>query len=209
MPAPFTIRSDERILCSGKTGSGKTYLMRYLTKPLRRLVVLDGKGTLDNWDLVDLDRNSESLLFSDKPVRIRARLPEREEAPEAYWDSILMKCYQAGDVTIYIDELYAVAPPNQKVLPALWTVYTRGREFSVGVWASTQRPVWIPLVALSEAEAYIVFRLTLEEDRKRMAAFIGPTALNVIRDQHGFYFARAEWDNPEYFQKLVTRKAGD
>jgi hypothetical protein len=55
---------------------------------------------------------------------------------------------------------------------------------------------------MSEAEHYFCFRLTLEEDRKRLAAFIGPEVLNTIRDKHGFYYMSAEGDSPLYVRAL-------
>lgn len=196
--------SNERVITTGKTGSGKTFLMSYMTKTLNRLVVLDGKGTLNQWSLEPWSREGERRLKAGEPVRLRAMVPYKAE-PGPYWDKILEACFDAGNVTIYIDELYAIVPPNQQASNILWACYTRGREFGVGVWACTQRPTWIPLVALSESEHYFMFRLSLDEDRRRMAAFMGSDVLKPITDEHGFYYCRAEWDNAIYYKQLEVK----
>jgi len=47
------IESDQRLISVGKTGSGKTFLMKYLTRKLNRLMVLDPKAMIDpaEWHL--------------------------------------------------------------------------------------------------------------------------------------------------------------
>lgn len=162
--------------------------------------MLDGKGTLTDWNLDDYSAHG---LRGDS-YRLRA-IPPVGRDPLPYWESVLNDCFKSGNVTVYIDELYAIVPPNEKILPSLWSLYTRGREFGIGVWSSTQRPVWIPLVALSESEHYIMFRLALLEDRRRMAAFMGEEVLSPITDLHGFFYSLAQWDKPEYYRQLAVK----
>lgn len=192
-------------MLSGKTGAGKTYLARYMTRPLKRLVVLDGKGTLGDWNLDAWNHETYRALVRGEPVRARVIPPVGMDVLD-FWDEVLMACYNAGNLTIYIDELYAVCPPNKPPSNALFAVYTRGRELGLGVWASTQRPVWIPLVALSEAEHFFMFRLQLYEDRQRLSAFMGRTVLNQIKDKHGFYYMQSEEDNPVYIRQLEVKE---
>lgn len=202
MDRTFTIKSNDRVFFAGKTGAGKTYLAKHLTRTINRLVILDGKGTLKDWDTLSFSDGRRALRIGE-PVRIRA-LPDMRDNAVEYWDNVLTECYDAGNVTIYIDELYSIVPPGQNATPALWGCYTRGREYGVGVWAATQRPVWIPLVALSESEHYFLFRLTLDEDRKRMAAFMGGEVIRPITDNHGFFYNRVEWDSPIYYKRLKS-----
>jgi energy-coupling factor transporter ATP-binding protein EcfA2 len=204
----ISLKSNERVLIAGKTGSGKTYLARYITDPLKRLVVLDGKGTLSGWGLDTFNPSTMRELIAGKPARLRA-IPGMNENPAEYCEQVLQACYLAGNITIYIDELYAIAPPNKKPPDSLWSIYTRGRELGIGVWAATQRPVWIPLFTMSESEHFFLFRLQLEEDRARMSAFMGERVIETIKDPHGFYYSRADSDYPEYVKQLqITSQGG-
>lgn len=202
----ITLSTNERVFITGKTGSGKTFLARYLTRKIKRLVVLDGKGTLGtpDWALEPFEQNIEKLN-SKEPFRLRA-VPGLKTDLTAYWDDVLETTLRAGNVTIYIDELYAVVPPNKTASPTLFGCYTRGREFGVGVWASTQRPVWIPLVAMSEAEHFFMFRLQLMEDKQRLAAFMGADVLQPIYDEHGFYYAKAADDYVRYYHQFQPQE---
>ncbi len=201
------LASNERVLIAGKTGSGKTYLAKYITRPIKRLIVLDGKGTLKDWGLEPWDSTTMRVLLRGEPIRARAIPPIGTDVLD-YWEEVIVSCYRAGNVLVYIDELYAVAPPNVKPSNALWALYTRGRELGVGVWASTQRPVWIPLFALSEAEHFFVFRLQLQEDRQRMAAFMGEEVNRTIIDKHGFFYAASDADHPIYVSQLEVNGDG-
>lgn len=201
------LASNERVLIAGKTGSGKTFLAHYITRSIKRLVILDGKGTLGNWGLEPWSGRAVRALLRGEPMRTRA-IPPIGVDMLAYWDEVIYTAYRAGNVLVYIDEMYSVAPPNQKPSDALWALYTRGRELGVGVWASTQRPVWIPLFALSEAEHFFLFRLQLFEDRQRMAAFMGSEVMSTITDIHGFYYAAAVAEKPFYVHRLEVSDTG-
>lgn len=203
----FRVKTLDRVLICGKTGSGKTYLARHLLGNAPRLICLDPKGRLDDWRLTDADRSTAEGraalrdLAAGKPSRLRYRLPMDDDTGAA-WEDAIGAGFEAGDCVIYIDELYGVVEPGSRAPAILSAAYTRGREYGVGVWSATQRPVWVPLFAISEADHYFCFRLTLAEDRKRMAAFMGPQVEEVISAEHGFFYARAADDAPRFFQSL-------
>jgi len=197
----ITLRSHERVFFCGRTGSGKTFAAEHLTRPLPRLVVLDPKGTLGNWNLEPWDRDARRRLRNGDPIRTRVVVPFGAAAEEV-WDEALFEIYAGGNCTAYIDESYGVTDPGAKPSRNLTSLWTRGRELRVGAWASSQRPVWVPLFEISEADHLFVFRLTLEEDRRRIAAFVGPEALEVIRELHGVIYSRAEWEHPIYISRL-------
>ena len=200
---PARIRTDERVFICGKTGSGKTTLAKYLTAPIKRLVVFDSKGTLGGWGLLEYDDEAQKKLLEGEPARIRVLAPIGEDMDaDEFWNEIFRLCFEAGNVTIYIDELFAIVEPGARAPSYMQACYTRGREFGIGVWASTQRPSWVPLFTMSEAEHYFMFRLTLAKDRTTMAAFMTEEVDRPIKDAHGFFYMAASEDAPKYFRQL-------
>lgn len=203
--ADLRIAPDQRVFTAGRTGSGKTYLERYLLRSANRLVACDPKGTLGRlapeWNLEDwTDRGARQLARGDD---VRLRIP----APlDGRWDDYLWAVYKAGNVILYIDELYGVVPPGKRAPEPLTACYTRGRELGIGVHSCTQRPSWIPLFAMSEADWFFIFRLTVEEDRKRLASFMGASVIEPIRDKYGFLTYSPEWEDPIYTPQLIVRR---
>lgn len=201
-----TIASNDRAFICGKTGSGKTYLARYLTDGLKRLVVLDSKGRLGDWGLESWDKSARRALTNQSPVRARVTAPMTDDV-SAFWDEVMLECYNSGNVTVYVDELYLISE-SSKPSTVLRALYTQGRELGIGTWASTQRPAWVALFAISESEHYFMFRLTLEEDRRRMSSFMTDTVMTPIPDAHGFYYMEASQDLPVYSPGLKVRRSG-
>lgn len=202
------IDSSERMVAVGKTGSGKTYLMKYLTRGLNRLIVLDPKSTIDpaEWHLDWVDTGGLRDLQKGKDARLLVRAYETAE-----WNSYLQVAWEATNTVVYIDELYAlvefgrVAPPR-----ILSQLYTQGRERKVGVWGATQRPSWVPLFTLSECDWFFAFRTQLQDDRKRLAELMGEEVLTPIpaEDPHGFWMYNVYWNNPIYVDQLMVNVRG-
>ena len=197
------LASYDRCLFVGKTGSGKTFAARHILAPFPRLIVIDPKGTLGGkeWKLEPWGRSAKNKLRRGKPVRTRVTV-EFGVDMEELWDEVYFQVYASGNCTLYIDEMYGVVDPGSKPSRGMTAIWTRGRELQIGAYAATQRPVWIPLFALSEAEHFFSFRLSLNDDRKRMSEFMGPQVLRPVGDRHGVYYSQAEWDEPIYIKRL-------
>lgn len=197
----LSIRLDSRFAFVGKTGSGKTTLAGYLLQPAKRLVVFDPKGTLyGRWRLVDADARKLRLLRRGDDVRLRI-------GPESEYSDALELVLEAGmrkPLTVYVDETYGLLR-NGRAPDGLIALATRGREHGIGLWIATQRPSWIPLHLLSEAEWFAQFRLQLTEDRKRMASLIGSEALQPIQG-HDFLLYHIEWEHPRLVRVRLPRK---
>ncbi len=189
------VLTTDRVAIVGKTGSGKTYLARRLCARVSRLVVIDHKSSLGGWHCEDATEAAWAKLERGDPARVRVVYEDDDT-----YETAIAIALAAGNCTIYIDEIYGVTE-NGKRPRALIAALTRGREFGVGVWTSTQRPKHLPLFVLSEADHYFVMRLNLDEDRKRLAAFAGEEVLSKIDDEHGFFYCRAG-ETPRYFKEL-------
>lgn len=201
------IKSNDRVFIAGQTGSGKTTAAKYLLRLVDRLIVIDPKGELgesSGWDLEDADSRSMRQLETGRVGRLRFVPPF--EMPEDYYKSIFVFAMNCGNCILYIDELYAVFPGNARATDALVMTWTRGRTLGVGTWGCTQRPTWIPLFAMSEAQHYFVFRLMLTEDRARMASMMGGDVETPIPDKHGFWYKNVETEKVEYFKELEVKR---
>lgn len=199
------ITSAQRIAFAGKTGSGKTFLARYLTRSFKRLIVVDPKMMLGipAWNLQPLDSKIMKDLRKGEAGRVRIwEPPSVDKDGYPVWDAVFELAWELGNITVYIDEMYSVAINGRMSYP-LRRLYTQGREPQIGVWASTQRPSFVPLEMFSEAEWDFVFMLRLEKDRKKIADGSGCTEiLEPIRDIHGFWIYNELWAEAVYKERF-------
>lgn len=197
----LSIKTNERIAFIGRTGSGKTFLAERLTAGLRRLVIIDPNEVLTNRFLPHVPWEKGIKYLEEGR---EARLYVSEDNPAAYERYFRHIYEQVRQVVVYIDEAYGVAPPNVGASDALWALYTRGRARGIGMWASTQRPRFIPRFMLSESEWFFVFQLQLADDRDYIARITHAALRRRVPDRHGFYYYNIHWDKPHYTRELRT-----
>ena len=211
------IKPNDRVALVGKTTSGKTFAARLLLSDRHRLMACDPKGTLgrskgqEDWNLEEWSDKARRRLLKGNEIRVRIPPPSPKLSGKeitGYWEQFFQYAYDAGNIVVYIDEMYGVLPrlgaPPTTYLNA---IYTRGRELGIGVWAASQRPAWIPRTMLSEAETFFMFRLLYPNDRKLMAQIMGPAVLNDVRDEHGFWLYNVAWNQPVYIKSIVRKAA--
>ena len=194
------IKPNQRVAYVGKTNSGKTFLARHILLPFPRLIVFDSKGTMNltEWKLSDSDATKRALKRGE-PGRLWVPTP-----PGNDWTRWLDFIWEIRNVTLYVDEMMAVVPPRKSAPDQLNSLYTRGREFGIGVHASMQRPAWVPPFTLSEAEWLFVFRLSRAADRKAVSDFGDEyeTMRNPVPDEHGFFIYNQTWRRPRYLKRF-------
>ena len=184
----------DRAVLVGMTGSGKTTLAREMLKQCPHVVAYDAKGLL-NWYGYEryttlrgaVDSQSTHVIYAPNDVELRTR---------AYVEAFFEYVYQRGHCAAYIDEVYAVAQGNR--LPAYYhALLTRGREKGLATYSSTQRPMAIPNVILSESEHWYVFRLSMPGDRKKTEETVTLTSeqIRALRKRE-FYYIEAQEQEP-------------
>jgi len=193
----FSIKSNDRVFITGKTGSGKTTLAEHLLITAKRLIVIDGKDGLgDQWNLKDYTKGDLNKIKYSEEYRIRL-VNNMEDIL-----TVLNVAYEFGNCIIYIDEITATIPPKSNPPSIFVDIWTRGRSRNIGAWGNTQRPTAIPLVFLSEAEYFFIFRLNLEGDRKRVADIVGKKVLSPPVDKYGFFFYNLDSNELRYYKRL-------
>jgi energy-coupling factor transporter ATP-binding protein EcfA2 len=172
----------DRALIIGATGSGKSTVARTMAALRSYVVVHDGKG-LVNWPgykLCHSLREVERCKDPQKYPRITYR-PNRHEkhddgAKQAFFEWI----YSRGNTTLIVDEVFQIVQGNS--LPEGYLAcLTSGREHGIEVWNCCQRPTRIPPEILGEAEHVYVFRLRLEQDRRKVADVTGLDQRQIVR----------------------------
>src|SRR5574341_1569171 len=90
------IQSNERIFLCGKTGSGKTFMARYLARKLHRFIVFDPKVKLDikAWNLVDA--TPTGLRNFERGDSLRIRLTPTIESPGQFWIENAQRIFESG-----------------------------------------------------------------------------------------------------------------
>lgn len=176
--------SDSRTVIVGATGSGKTQFSVWLlsTRDWHKRIwfILDFKGDklinaldLPLWNFGDEWPNEPGLYL----IRI---LPGQEDLVSQFF----LTCYNAGNVGIYIDEMYQLPYQDRWIRACL----TQGRSKNIEIIGCTQRPVRIDVFFLSEASYIGLFNLRVKDDRKRMSDYMDGLEINRLPKYHCLWY---------------------
>lgn len=187
------IPSTGRGVAVGMTGCGKTTLAEFLLSPFQNVAAMDPKGMLRWRGFVRYTR-LQDVIKSESTRTIYAANAEELRDPE-YHEAFFRWAYDRTNTFVYVDEAYAVTAPSY-IPPSLHAILTRGRERGTGILNSTQRPMQIPNVIMSEAENWYVFRLSMPADRKKVCEIcpgLNPDEILMLPKRE-FVYCRADED---------------
>ena len=167
---------DDRATLIGATGTGKTTLARFLVedKYKRNSVVYDNKPS----DAIARWKDTQNIYYSFDMVqeaeeeRLIYTPPLAETLDAQKQDNFFAWIYERRYTRLYLDEANALrggTNPSYHLQACL----CRGRERGISVITGTQRPARVPLILMSEAEHFYIFRLNLLVDRQRVFEMTG------------------------------------
>lgn len=188
MPEPYKMKlpsHDNRTAVIGSTGSGKTQFAVWLLSTrdwlVRPWVIFDYKGD----DLIQSIGATEIPISGPIPTRpgiyIVRPIPQVDDAKVL---DFLWRCWAQEYVGIYIDEGYMIGKNNA----ALTALLTQGRSKQIEMIILTQRPVWASKFIYSEANNFAVLNLTIADDRKYIANYLGGNQPNLLPKYHTLWY---------------------
>lgn len=191
------LRLGDRALFIGGTGSGKTVAMALMLDRLygqRQIIVLNSKDdpVYARWGGLRVTRlrDLRGATWPEIPLAIYTPATAERRNP-AYADALCQWIWERRHTVFAVDELRQLAP-GAIPMPGYADLLERSRgPRDITVAQGTQRPVFIPHSAYSEASVFFVFRLSDRRDRATVAAFAHESIAQPVRHPHGFWSYRA------------------
>jgi hypothetical protein len=177
--------SQNRTAIVGSTGSGKTQFAVWLLSTrdfhLRPWVIIDFKR-----DKLIADIGAQEISIRGRPpiepgLYIARPLPNIDDE---FVTRFLFLCWEQENIGIYIDEGYMVKLRN----PALTACLTQGRSKRIEMMILCQRPVWVDKFVFSEASYFVLFNLTVKDDRKHISNFVPDVQFGLLPKYHSLYY---------------------
>jgi len=170
----------DRVGLFGQTGSGKTTLARALLKHREYVVVCDPKRKISWPGYVQVDLRTLLKIDPLKYPKIiyKPTLAEIRDNKGTAINAFFRWVFERERCTLYVDELSLISRGDD--YPSYYGVcLQQGRESDVEVISGSQRPMWIPQIAMSEAEHLYCFYLKLAQDRNRIENVAGIPAEEI------------------------------
>jgi len=203
-----SIGEDQHVFICGQTGTGKSVVAEVYLAGMDYVVKLDTKGEVyerrkkgqglwrgltEGKDFVVIHNLSEiDNVKTDKVIYC----PAYDELEMEYYDALMKWVYERENTILWIDELMEVAPSPVKYPAYLKALYTRGRSKEAVVWACTQRPTDIPVIALANSSHYFIFTMQNPDDRKKIVRATGMPQFNEQPNGHNFWYWRVGQPEP-------------
>ena len=175
---------QERITIVGATGSGKTQFAQwmlaqrdFLTRPwlIYNFKHDESIDSIPGLSVISLD------MVPDGPgLYVVHPLPHQQGEVELQ----MWEIWRRGNIGIYVDEGYMI-DRNSAAFSAL---LTQGRSKYIPMMVLSQRPVWLNAFVFSESNYYSVFRLQMQNDRKKMMEYVPANLEKRLPEYHSYYF---------------------
>jgi len=164
---------DKRTTIVGRTGSGKTqagsFILANENYDVMPWVILDFKREALFAEIGEhvreislTDRQSWQSINQPGLYVVRPMIDQEDEVEEFLWF-----VWDHEHCGVFIDEGYMIGKSKAYI-----GLLTQGRSKLTPVITLTQRPVFVTQFAFSEADYFMIFKLSKPEDRKRVQDFV-------------------------------------
>jgi len=202
------IKPDEHVFIGGRTGSGKSFLVRKYLAGFENVVVLDTKGTVE-WPEISKEEKTLVRCLTDlsrvETPKIIYR-PVWEEHTQAHFNSFFQWCYMRQNCVVWVDEVFTVSPNPQVLPPYYRAILTQGRELGVAAWSLSQRPAGISALPISEASHFFIFDLNMPQDRRKIVDVTGVTEFYQKPGKYNFWYYHVTGMDYAVKARLVERR---
>lgn len=181
------IAPGDRVAIIGRSGTGKSVLLRAIMSRYSTAILLDPKRTADfgGWAHVE----GAHALARDWPRHVARAIarPALLEDERAWADDVCRHVYRVTRCAAGLDELPAGVSESR---PLVWldVLLKRGRELGITTLVATQRPRRVPLDVIAQAQHVFAFDVNAPADVAYLRDTLG--AYDHPRDPHGFWYWR-------------------
>lgn len=195
----------ERALIVGRTGSGKTAFATWLLEriPDSPIFIYDTKiepkfEALPNNIVIETFKNVHDILEENAHdyVIVRPGIHALNN-PDYLDDMLLWHYHNLQGFPAYLDEAYTFHSATGRSGPGLVALLTRGRSKGITTIISSQRPVMISRLCITEAQKVYAFLLRDKKDRVRLDDIMEDfSKLDKPPKHHFYYLDLSDMENP-------------
>ena len=223
---------EHHIFIGGITQSGKSYLMKHLFEAIktegRKCIFFDYKNDPDHVKWIKRNqfpvfRTVEGIkrywskpskileIFRKKPIK--SKVVYRPKRPKGFGGAFNLLeelsdyVFTRGNMILFIDEI-APLTDGKKIPASFYDCMIMGASRGVTVVAVSQRPKDIHNIILSEAYTKLLFRLNLEDDRKKIKGIAGQEVADALYNLPNTYFYYVRADGYHELCRLKSDKKG-
>lgn len=194
-----SIPTDKHVFVTGMTGTGKSYLAETYLTGYEYVVKLDTKNETAErlragesaWRNLEQDKDFEICRDVNKLDDCECKkiifVPEYDDQTEDVFNQFFRWCFERENTIVWVDELMSIGSAN-RCPKELGRIYQQGRSKNVAIWACSQRPSGVPLIATGNSSYFFVFDLGLSQDRKRMVEATGCEVMNELPGGFNFWY---------------------
>ena len=193
------IPRDKHVFICGMTGTGKSYLAERYLAGYDYVVKLDTKNETDEriieglspWYGLEEGKDFEIIRSVDLLDQCEKNkiifVPDYDDQNEETFNKFFRWCFERENTIVWVDELMSVGSA-MKYPKELGRIYQQGRSKNVAIWACSQRPSGVPLIATANSTYFFVFNMALPQDRKRLVEATGMVEMNEMPQGYNFWF---------------------